>query len=71
MKMSVFTIRTIEPRDDAAMAQVIRRVMPEFGAVELQRQKLEKRLPSGGQERVRSGCDGHVGASVEIVRLSV
>ena len=31
--MSVFTIRTIEPRDDAAMAQVIRRVMPEFGAV--------------------------------------
>lgn len=27
-----FLIRPIEPRDDAAMAAVIRRVMPEFGA---------------------------------------
>ena len=26
-------IRTIQPSDDAAMAMVIRRVMPEFGAV--------------------------------------
>lgn len=29
---SAFQIRPIEPRDDAAVAQVIRRVMPEFGA---------------------------------------
>ncbi len=28
-----FTIRPIEPRDDASMAAVIRTVMPEFGAV--------------------------------------
>ena len=28
-----FTIRPIEPRDDAAMAGVIRSVMPEFGAI--------------------------------------
>ncbi|HET7268951.1 MAG TPA: GNAT family N-acetyltransferase [Oleiagrimonas sp.] len=27
-----FQLRTIEPRDDAAMAHVIRAVMPEFGA---------------------------------------
>lgn len=27
-----FLIRTIEPRDDAAMAHIIRTVMPEFGA---------------------------------------
>jgi len=30
--MSEFSIRPIEPRDDARMAQVIRTVMPEFGA---------------------------------------
>ena len=28
-----FTIRPIEPRDDASMAAIIRTVMPEFGAV--------------------------------------
>ena len=28
-----FSIRNIEPRDDARMAQIIRTVMPEFGAV--------------------------------------
>ena len=28
-----FAIRPIEPRDDAAMARIIRAVMPEFGAV--------------------------------------
>ena len=27
-----FLIRPIEPRDDAAMAAIIRAVMPEFGA---------------------------------------
>jgi putative acetyltransferase len=27
-----FTIRPIEPRDDAAVATIIRSVMPEFGA---------------------------------------
>ena len=31
--MSAFTIRPIQPSDDAAMAQVIRTVMPEFGAI--------------------------------------
>ena len=31
--MSRFTIRTIKASDDAAMANVIRTVMPEFGAV--------------------------------------
>ena len=31
--MSDFTIRPIESRDDAAMASIIRTVMPEFGAV--------------------------------------
>ncbi len=31
--MSYFTIRPIESRDDAAMASIIRTVMPEFGAV--------------------------------------
>jgi putative acetyltransferase len=31
--MSELSIRTIEARDDAAMATVIRTVMPEFGAV--------------------------------------
>ena len=31
--MSEFTIRPIESRDDAAMASIIRTVMPEFGAV--------------------------------------
>jgi putative acetyltransferase len=31
--MSGFTIRPIEPRDDAAVAALIRTVMPEFGAV--------------------------------------
>ena len=30
--MSEFTIRPIEARDDAAMASIIRTVMPEFGA---------------------------------------
>ena len=30
--MSEFSIRPIEPRDDAAMAAIIRAVMPEFGA---------------------------------------
>ena len=30
--MSEFSIRPIEPRDDAAMASIIRTVMPEFGA---------------------------------------
>ncbi len=30
--MTAFTIRPIEPRDDATMATVIRTVMPEFGA---------------------------------------
>jgi putative acetyltransferase len=29
---STFTIRPIEPRDDAAIARIIRTVMPEFGA---------------------------------------
>lgn len=29
----VFTLRPIEPRDDAAVAGIIRTVMPEFGAV--------------------------------------
>ena len=31
--MPEFTIRPIEPRDDAAVAALIRTVMPEFGAV--------------------------------------
>ena len=31
--MSAFTIRPIQPSDDAAMAEVIRTVMPEFGAI--------------------------------------
>lgn len=31
--MNAFVIRPIEPRDDAAVAGVIRTVMPEFGAV--------------------------------------
>lgn len=31
--MSDFTIRPIESKDDAAMASIIRAVMPEFGAV--------------------------------------
>jgi len=31
--MSEFSIRPIESRDDARMAQVIRTVMPEFGAI--------------------------------------
>ncbi len=31
--MSDFTIRPIESKDDAAMASIIRTVMPEFGAV--------------------------------------
>jgi putative acetyltransferase len=30
--MSDFSIRAIEPRDDAAVASIIRSVMPEFGA---------------------------------------
>jgi putative acetyltransferase len=30
--MTDFSIRPIEPRDDAAMASIIRMVMPEFGA---------------------------------------
>jgi putative acetyltransferase len=30
--MALFTLRAIEPRDDAAVAGVIRSVMPEFGA---------------------------------------
>jgi putative acetyltransferase len=30
--MSSFTLRPIEPRDDGAIARVIRTVMPEFGA---------------------------------------
>ena len=29
---STYSIRPIEPRDDAAMARIIRTVMPEFGA---------------------------------------
>jgi putative acetyltransferase len=32
MKSAEYTIRPIEPRDDAAMARIIRTVMPEFGA---------------------------------------
>ncbi len=32
MTTDAFEIRPIEPRDDAAVAAVIRRVMPEFGA---------------------------------------
>lgn len=32
MPAESFTIRPIEPRDDAAVAAIIRRVMPEFGA---------------------------------------
>ena len=32
MKPAEYTIRPIEPRDDAAMARIIRTVMPEFGA---------------------------------------
>jgi hypothetical protein len=31
--MSNYLIRPIEPRDDAAVAAIIRAVMPEFGAV--------------------------------------
>jgi putative acetyltransferase len=33
MAEAAFTIRPIEPRDDASMAAIIRTVMPEFGAV--------------------------------------
>ena len=32
MNTMPFTMRPIEPRDDAAMARIIRTVMPEFGA---------------------------------------
>ena len=32
MSSRTFTIRPIEPRDDAAIASIIRTVMPEFGA---------------------------------------
>jgi putative acetyltransferase len=32
MKPAEYTIRPIEPRDDAAIATIIRSVMPEFGA---------------------------------------
>lgn len=32
MSQTVFLIRPIEPRDDAAVATIIRSVMPEFGA---------------------------------------
>jgi putative acetyltransferase len=32
MKPTGYTIRPIEPRDDAAIARIIRSVMPEFGA---------------------------------------
>ncbi len=33
MPDTAFTLRPIEPRDDAAVATIIRTVMPEFGAV--------------------------------------
>ena len=32
IETDTFTLRTIEPRDDAAIAAIIRSVMPEFGA---------------------------------------
>jgi putative acetyltransferase len=32
MKPTGYTVRPIEPRDDAAIARIIRSVMPEFGA---------------------------------------